>query len=163
MELLKKFQYSLVLFLIAAVILVTGFLPNGSKLLHRAAYPEEYIETRGVIVELERYQTLQATPSYHVHISYVVEETGEEVTAVLEEYIKGMAVDMEIVFLYHTENPQYIFQPWSQISKFLLHGSFTFLAFITAILMMNPAIAPYKHRTPSTLRERLDRQYGTRR
>lgn len=163
MELLKKFQYSLLLFVITAGILVTGFLPNATKLFHRASFPEEYVETRGVIVEMERYQTLKATPSYHVHVCYTIEETGEEVTAVLEEYVKGMKVDMEIVFLYHTENPQYIFQPWSQISKFLLHGSFTFLAFTTAIIMMNPAITPYHHRTPSTLRERLDRQYGTRR
>lgn len=163
MELLKKFQYSLLLFVIAGVILATGFLPSATKIFHRMASPEEYVETRGIIVEMEQYQTLKATPSYHVHISYKVEETGEEVTAILEEYVSGMEVGAEITFLYHRENHQYIFQPWSQVSNFLLHGSFTFLAFITALLMMNPASTPYQHRTPSTLRERLDRQYGTRR
>lgn len=154
-EFAKKFQYSLVLFVICFTILAIGFIPSATALFHRLSNPDDYKDARGVITHLEPKMTAQAKPTYWVTVEYVTEE-GEEVTAILEDYVRGMEVDMEIGFIYAVNDPTFIVQSWSQIQDFLIHGSFVVMSFLVALMMMNPASAPYEHRKPKTLRERLE-------
>lgn len=157
MEFVKKFQYSIVLFLICITIFTSGFLPNATKLLHRTLIaPEEYIQTFGVITEMVAFTTSYGQPSYEVYVTYQPEEGRTEVTAKLEDYVEGMEEGMEIQMIYHQLNPEYIMQDWGQWSKVLLHGSFTVVSLLVGIMMMRPASVPFEHRTPKTLRQRLE-------
>lgn len=158
MEFIKKFQYSLILFVVSIFILSTGFLPSTERLLHRYVVdPEGYVPVRGVIISMEKLQNLQKKPDYDVTVSFLLEDGETETTAVLLDYVEGMKEEMEISFFYARENPEYAFQIWSLWSDFLLHGSFTILSFATGVLMTQPPSPPYEHRKPKTLRERLEK------
>lgn len=158
MEFLKRFQYSLILFVICITIFLSGVLPNGTKLFHRFfVEPEEYVEARGVITAMEEFDSLQARKTYHVYVTFFLEDGETEVTAELEQYVEGMREDMEINFLYYRKNPDYVFQKWQQGREFLLHSGSTLLSLFTALMMTQPASLPYEHRKPKTLRQRLEK------
>lgn len=157
MDLVKKFQYSIVLFLICIIILVSGFLPSFTALLQRKVVePEAYRDTRGVIVDMVRRASIQKRDTYQVFVEYTPIGETTPVVAILEDYVSGMEVGMEITIIYHTKDTSFILQEWSQWANSLLYGSFVLTSFLVALMMMNPASREFHQRKPKTLRERLE-------
>lgn len=158
MEFLRQFQYSLILFVICITIFISGVVPNATKLYHRVfVAPEDYIVARGVIVEMEELDTLQARKDYNVLVEYVLEDGETQVVANLDQYFEGMKEGMEITFLYYRQDPQYITQQWTVWRQLLLHVGSTMASLFTALLMTQPPSKPYEHRKPKTLRQRLEK------
>lgn len=162
MELVKKFQYSLILFVIAITIFFVGLLPTTAKLLHRYVLaPEEYVAVTAVIQEISEENIGVNHVNHPVTVVFSVENpnTGllEEQEALLDSYSDAMREGMEISIVYHTKNPQDITQSWTQIRDFFLYGAFTVLGVMVGMLMTKPASPEIYMRPRRSLRERLEK------
>lgn len=157
MELLQKFQYTLVLFMISAMIFATGVLPYGGRLVHRyVVAPELYEEVSGEVVEITKKTTMTTQTLYEVTVAFSTEE-GDFV-GILESPVEGREVGMEIMVIYSHENPQVLLQNWYEWRQFLVFFGFSVMGFFTGLLMMNPASPEQRQRKRKgrSLRERLE-------
>lgn len=161
MEFLKKFQYSIFLFLLAFGIFTLGLVPTGAKLLHRCfVAPEEYDQALAVITEISSQSSGTNFISYPVYVTFSVENAQgqwEEQQAQLDRYDQNMEVGMELWVIYQKENPQLITEKGNQLRAFLLYTSFVMLGVFVGLMMTKPASPEIYVRPRRSLRERLER------
>lgn len=160
MDVIKKFQYSLILFVMAATILLTGLLPCSAKLFHRLLWaPEEYASTTGVIVEISQQASGANFEFYPVYVEFVLEspEGKETIVAQLDHYSDTMELGQELELIYHMKNPQTITLGWTQARDFFLYVAFVALGVLTGMMMMSPPSPVVPVRPRRSLRERLEK------
>ncbi len=160
MELIKKFQYSLLLFVLAIMIFSVGVVPTVGKLWHRyVVAPEDYVGVTGVITSISEENIAVNFISREVTVAFPVisEDTVEMMEAVLDSYANYMEEGMELYIIYYQPDPEIITQAWNQIRDFFLYGAFTVLGVLVGMLMTKPASPEIIVRPRRSLRERLEK------
>lgn len=160
MEFVKKYQYTLVLFLISGVIFVSGVLPYGGSLFHLYAAPSQYERVTGLVLSTQEKTTTTNQLMYEVSVVFSLfhEELGEweEYISLFDSPLSSLEAGMEISFLCSLENPAIVFQEWYVWRQFFIFLGFSLMGFFTGLMMIQPTTVVSKARKPRTLRERLE-------
>lgn len=162
MELIKKFQYSLVLFVISFVIFISGFLPVSAKLFHRYLLaPDDYISTEATVIQVEPWTNAAGRDQYDVILRYEAEDPATNQVKFYEDTLdshnNSYDLGISLWVIYTKDDPNLVTQSWSQWQTFLITGAFTVMGTLTGLMMMHDPSPVYRHRVPRTLRERLEK------
>lgn len=160
MDMVKKYQYTLVLFVISGAIFLSGVLPYGATLFHLYGVPGEYERVTGTVLAVEEKKTTINQEMYAISLVFSIEnqETGllEEHIATFDSPLDSVEVGMALGVLCHLPDPGYIFQEWYIWQQFCIFCGFSLMGFFTGLITMNPVTVVSKARKPRTLRERLE-------
>lgn len=160
MEMVKKYQYTLVLFVISGAIFLSGVVPYGASLFHLYAFPEDYVTVRGEVVSIQAKKSATNQEMYEISLAFSL-ETGEsdpweEQIGVFDSPLSTVEEGMELEVLCYLPDSGYIFQSWYIWQQFFIFLGFSVMGFFTGLMMMNPVTVVSKARKPRTLRERLE-------
>ncbi len=159
MDVVKKYQYSLVLFVISGAIFLSGVVPYGGSLFHLYAIaPDDYVLVTAVVLAVE--ETSQTQEMYRISVGFSLEnqESGawEEHISAFDSPISTLEEGMGLSVFCYVPEPDYVFQEWYLWRQCFIFLGFSVMGFFTGMMMMNPVTVVSKARKPRTLRERLE-------
>lgn len=156
MEFVKKFQYSLILFVITGMIVAFGLLPYGGKIAHRYGIgAEDYVAVVAEVVEVTENHSSLYQVSYDMRVVYDFQ--GEEWESSFNSPSKR-AVGTEISLICYGKDPSYVLESWYEWRQFYLYLGLSMMGVMTGLMMMNPQTVVSRARKRPTLRQRLDRR-----
>lgn len=154
MAFLKKYQYSILLFLLSASIFCLGVLPNGAKLLHRHLLdPQAYVQTTAEVLAVTPYRTSLSREEYAITVQFFPGEERQEAT--IASTATPYEIGKEISVYYHVNSPHIVLESWYEWREFSIVLGFSALGFFTGMIMLTPPSPEYKPRKKRSLRERL--------